>query len=276
MMTTIDKGQLYLFDPKTSAQGFLLCTTGKYGAGSELMAQQLFSLIIREGDVVVDVGAHFGFYTLIAAVRVGPKGFVFSFKPSSFNFRVLKLNILLNKLKNVRIFKVALSDKGGRACLGIPKGRMSGEDTLAIEPTQAERGEYVKMKRFDEIARQLSINKIDVVKVDVEGAEYLVLKGFDRYLDKCKHIILEVHPEKMIKLRSNPRSLYQLLEERGFSLYLLDSKHGIMPMKFLKPEILKLRHHLLATRSLRRELNKIKFRLIEYSLTSPYSLKQKM
>jgi hypothetical protein len=90
IVARIDRGQTFFFNPSDSAQGYLLFTTGRYGAGTELMAQQLFASIVREGDIVVDVGAHYGFYTLIAASRVGPRGLVLAFEPSKLNLKVFK------------------------------------------------------------------------------------------------------------------------------------------------------------------------------------------
>lgn len=84
-------GLTYFFNPSDSAQGLQLYLHGKYGAGSELLAQLAFYNVIRKGDVVVDVGAHYGFYTLLAAKKAGDEGTVLSFEPSKENFRVLKL-----------------------------------------------------------------------------------------------------------------------------------------------------------------------------------------
>ncbi|MET1160016.1 MAG: FkbM family methyltransferase [Thermoprotei archaeon] len=175
------------------------------------------------------MGAHFGFYTLIAAIRVGPKGIVLSFGPNTYNFRVLRLNVLINRLRKAKLFKVALADRSGIAYLGIPRGRMTGENILVVEPAQAKCGEYVQLERFDNLIENLGISEVDVVKIDVEDSEYLVLEGFGEYLNRCKHIILEIHPEKIIKLRTNPKTLYRLLKRRGFNLHLLDSKHEWYP-----------------------------------------------
>ncbi|AEM38544.1 methyltransferase FkbM family [Pyrolobus fumarii 1A] len=262
----VNDNQLFFFDPSNSSQGFLLYTTGKYGSGTELLAQLFFSHIIKNGYVVVDVGAHFGFYTLIAAAKVGKSGLVMAFEPSKTNFRVLRVNILANRLTNVKLYKVALADENGRAVLGVPRGRLSGENTLAVNPSQAEQLEVVEVRRFDEIAEEEGISKVDVVKIDVEGAEYKVLKGFGNYLDTCKYIILEVHPSQMVKLGTSPKELYALLNRHGYNLYWLDKKAGIIPVSHnrLMSKILT-RHHLICAKQ-DLELDKIRLRLMKYDL----------
>ena len=249
VVTRIDYGQLYIFNPSDSAQGYILYTVGTYGAGTELVAQMLFSKLAEESRCVVDVGAHWGFYTLLAAVRIGSSGKVLAFEPSKENFRVLKLNVALNKLRNVELLNVGLWDREAKACIGIPRGRVSGENTLAIDVKRSNRVETVKLVRFDTIARGMNIDVVDLVKIDVEGAEYHVIKGFGSYLDRCKHILLEVHPQHMVKLGSNPIAMYSYLREMGFQVYLLDERRIVQPLviEHCKEKIF-VRHHVLVTR----------------------------
>lgn len=82
VVTRINYGQLYIFNPSDSAQGYILYTVGMYGAGTELVAQMLFSKLAEESRWVVDVGAHYGFYTLLATVRIGSSSKVLAFEPS--------------------------------------------------------------------------------------------------------------------------------------------------------------------------------------------------
>jgi len=92
----IDKGQRFFTIPSFSAQGYYLFVTGHYGVATELVFQKIFASVVKQGYFVVDVGAHFGYHTLIAAERVGNSGLVLAFEPSHFNFRTLKLNTKIN------------------------------------------------------------------------------------------------------------------------------------------------------------------------------------
>jgi len=156
---------------------------------------------------------------------------------------------MVNKFRNVKLFKAALADRDGSGILGIPAGRYSGENTLAIEPSRAVLKEVVRLMRFDKVAQQEGIEVIDVVKIDVEGFEYNVLKGFGKYLGKVKYMILEVHPTLMDKLGVHLERLYELLISHGFKLYYLE-KQGVIESttQIHTPNIIR-RHHLLAVNS---------------------------
>jgi len=249
VVTRIDCGQFYIFNPSDSAQGYILYTAGTYGAGTELVAQMLFSELAKESRWVVDVGAHYGFYTLLAAVRVSSSGKVLAFEPSKENFRVLKLNIALNKLRNVEPLNVGLWDRETKAYIGIPRGGASGENTLAIDVKRSDRVETAKLLRFDTLAREMNVDVIDLVKIDVEGAEFHVIKGFGSYLEKCKYILLEVHPQHMAKLGSSPMAMYNYLKKMGFQVYLLGEWKIVQPLviEHYKKKIT-VRHHALVTR----------------------------
>lgn len=104
---------------------------------------------------------------------------------------MLKLNVALNRLRNVELLNIGLWDRDAEAHMGIPRGRVSGENTLAMDVKQSDRVEIVKLVRFDTIAKEMNIDVVDFVKIDVEDAEFHVIKGFGPYLDKCKYILLK-------------------------------------------------------------------------------------
>ena len=231
IVSRIDRGQLFVFNPSDSAQGYAYYVTGLYGDLNELIVQQIFQNLVENKRYIVDAGAHYGFYTLIAAVRISKSGKVLAFEPSKDNFRVLKLNIVINRLQNVKLFNVGLWDHETEAYLGMPKGtRNTGEKTLAINVNQSDDIEIIKLKRLDTILNNLNINRVNLAKIDVEGAEYHVIKGFGTYLDECENIIIEVHPRKMLKLGYSPIELYNMLKKHGFEVYLIDRRKIIVPI----------------------------------------------
>lgn len=239
---TIDKGQKFFTIPAFSAQGYYLFLTGRYGVGSELEFQKVFASLIKEGDIIIDVGAHFGFYTLICAERVGNSGMVLAFEPSSFNYEILTLNVNKNKYKNIKLFNLALGDSNTVAKLGLPKGGKSGENTMAIKENNIEFVESIQVRRFDTL--KILSKPPDLVKIDVEGAEVQVLKGFGNILNDIKYILCEIHPMQMNILGTNTNELFEILYSKEFSLYLIQTDRKLI--KLTDPNTITERSHIIA------------------------------
>ncbi|HSS63313.1 MAG TPA: FkbM family methyltransferase, partial [Gammaproteobacteria bacterium] len=130
---------------------------------------------LAPGMRVLDVGANFGVYTLLAARGVGAHGRIFSVEPSSTTARWLRANVALNDFENVDVFEHALSDRNGELRLSMQAGA-EGRRLLA-DASSFERGERVKVLRLDEFARRCGIESIDFVKLDAEGAEKQIIDG---------------------------------------------------------------------------------------------------
>ena len=175
----------------------------------EPAVSSLFCSFIKDGMTVVDIGAGIGYYTLLAAKRVGDEGLVLSFEPDSFRFRILQKNARVNNWQNVRLFKIALSDKNERRKMkrGVgftPKG-IGGKVT-------------VKVATLDSF-----LGSADVIKIDVEGAELEVLRGMEKILVEGKaKIICEVHPQKICSLGHQISEITELLERYNYSIYLIE------------------------------------------------------
>jgi FkbM family methyltransferase len=147
----------------------------------------LFLKHIGPGDVVIDIGAACGYYTLLASKLVGKAGRVVSFEPDPKNSSYLRRHVAANELQQATILQLALSDNSGKARFGGGSG--TGTGRLCDE------GAYdVTVRRLDDIAAQLQLAPTHL-KIDVEGAELSVLRGGEqtirRYLPK---IFLSTHP----------------------------------------------------------------------------------
>lgn len=142
-------------------------------------AEQAFvGRFLRPGMTVLDVGAHHGFYTMLASRRVGPSGRVIAFEPSPRERERLVSHLRLNRCRNVSVESVALADLKQRAPLFIVEGTQTGCNSLrppAVgEPT---RTEWVWTERLDDYLRKSGVSQIDLFKLDVEGGELVVLQG---------------------------------------------------------------------------------------------------
>jgi FkbM family methyltransferase len=176
--------------------------------------------ILKEGMNVVDVGAHIGTYTVIAAEKVGANGNIIAIEPEIQNYRRLIENIRLNNFKNVITENIALADHEGVEKLYLHF--LPGKDSLVMKEGSISSRE-VRVKTLDTLLREIGFNKIDVIKIDTEGAEMLILKGAEKTLKenpKAKIIVASYHYPSEIK------EVTDFLNKRGFKTKI--TKDGIV------------------------------------------------
>lgn len=152
-----------------------------------------------KGDVVIDAGAHYGFYTLHASRLVGDEGIILAFEPHPNNYKGLLMNLHLSRIKNVEGFNIALGDFDGQTKLYISSH--SGWHSTFFRTKKFLK---VKMSKIDTIVNKLGLEKVDLIKIDAEGAELNILKGatitIKRY--KPKITIAAYHfPDEISKIR---------------------------------------------------------------------------
>jgi len=131
-----------------------------------------------ENDVVIDAGAHYGVYTLLASRLVGNQGIVLAFEPHPHNYKRLLTNLRLNKIKNVKTFNLALGDSNGQTKLYLFSNSGGHSTTPELSSASSFEGYVnVKVNTIDTIIRKLGIGKVSLIKIDAEGAESNILKG---------------------------------------------------------------------------------------------------
>jgi FkbM family methyltransferase len=154
----------------------------------------------KQGDIVVDIGANIGRYTIISSKRVGINGKVISIEANPGNFELLNRNIRLNQLANIVSLNHAVYSKETKLKLYTP-GEESGHtiyNTVILDRAQNEdKFVEVNANTLDYLLQSKGINQEEVnwIKIDVEGAEFEVLKGATNILSKSKDIalLIEIH-----------------------------------------------------------------------------------
>jgi len=150
---------------------------------------------VSQGETVVDVGAHIGRYTLIAAKTASR---VISIEPEPTNFSLLQDNIKLNNFTNVIALQVALSNKKSRKKFYVAGGGDTGTSSLQqdfswrLDLGVMRKAVEVETQTLDSIVDSLEIRAIDWLKIDVEGHEVQVLEGGGQTLARTRKLILEV------------------------------------------------------------------------------------
>jgi FkbM family methyltransferase len=186
---------------------------------------------LRRGMTVVDVGANDGLYTLFAAGRVGRRGRVLAFEPSSRERRVLNRNIALNRLRNVVVIPSALANEPGQATLQIAPSLHGGHNTLggfAHKGVDAIATEQVEVETLDAVVARLAITKVDAIKVDVEGAELKVLEGARDVLHRSRPVLLiEANDDALRKQEATTADLVTLLRSLGYAIFVFSESTGL-------------------------------------------------
>lgn len=204
----------------------------RFGKGFEYRTVNKFFSLINAGDVVFDVGANIGMYSLIASDLVGESGKVYSFEPVSATYTALNTNLSLNGLPIENTFKIALSDTNGSARISIPEniGRDDSSDAFnALNFNEDNAGEVVTTMTLDSFVVEHQINRIDFIKIDIEGAELLFFKGCHDVLSRLKprYIVFEVCEDFCSRFNYTLADIIVLLNSYGYRLENYDESQWI-------------------------------------------------
>jgi FkbM family methyltransferase len=181
------------------------------------------------GMVMIDGGANLGIYTVLASASVGEKGVVLAFEPGETSYRSLEENIALNGAWNVRPFKRALADVTGSRRLYHTRGGLVGY-SLTTDEGPATPFEEVQTTTIDETLAAERIDRVDLLKLDVEGAEELALQGAAQLLDRARPVVLfEMAPFVPITAGMRYDGAWGLLERRGYRLFEVAEDGELIP-----------------------------------------------
>lgn len=176
--------------------------------------------VVKKGDTAVDIGAMIGCYTLVFAKLVGETGKVFAFEPEPENYEILQKNISINGYKNTNIVKKAVSNVDGEMRLYIADGNL-GMHTLG-KPINWKPREVVNIRtvRLDSCFKG---SQISFIKMDIQGAEGLALRGMEDVLQRSKQVkmIIEFSQPELEGL-GDPKECLSILVKYGFNIFEID------------------------------------------------------
>jgi FkbM family methyltransferase len=184
------------------------------GAGGERQVVAQVLSFLKPGDVVFDVGANVGLYTVLLAKAVGDAGKVIAFEPEERTCEHLLENLKLNETKNVRCFRKALGECTGRASLF--SSAIIGGGSL-VHHNGGGQEQVVEIAQRDELVKSEKLPSPRAVKIDVEGYEYSVIRGLQSTLGMptCEMLCCEIHPA-MLPSGITPHAVLSLISSLGF------------------------------------------------------------
>jgi FkbM family methyltransferase len=158
----------------------------------ETPASKILEKELKYARLFIDAGAHVGYYTLLAS-KVAKE--IISIEPNPFNYKLLKFNLRINKIKNAYALNIAASNYNGETGISIPKlkGKIATDESSLDNNISRIK---IKVVKLDDLLLKIGKNP-DVIKIDVEGSEMQVLEGLQETLRKgVKCLMVEVHSEE--------------------------------------------------------------------------------
>ena len=201
-----------------------VCFTGRY----EPQETALLQLLLRPGMTFVDVGANWGYFSLAAAQMVGPAGRVVSVEADPRACRTLRANMARNKLDAVAVVEMAASDRSGTLQLQEYEADASDSGSYGVTSTttvvDGGRAFTVAARALDDALDEAGVDRVDLLKMDIEGGEARALAGLQRRLvdRRIDRILLEVHPSHLRDQDSSAAAVVGALRAHGFAISTID------------------------------------------------------
>ena len=184
---------------------------------------RIFRDLVKPGMCVADVGANVGYYSFLASRLVGPTGHVMAFEPNQENCRLMMLSVEANHVHNIELFPVALSDRPGCSLFvsAIGSNGCLSRDSRFISSSACR---VVPTSRLDDIVSR----RVDFIKIDVEGAEALVVRGAEKAITQHRpHITTELSMEMLRRVSEvEPIEYLRWFQAIGYTVHLVTRPDG--------------------------------------------------
>jgi FkbM family methyltransferase len=210
-----------IFDAETGTRLRLDASTATHkifrGKFDPVLNKAVFKNFVVDKATVIDVGANIGMYSLLAAHLVGDGGRVFSFEPTRESFNSLLKNIKLNDLTNITPVMSAVSDSEGRVNF-LNNKRSKEQNRLATAEVKEEKNEVeeVQAVRLDNFLKFNNIDGVDFLKIDVEGAELLVMRSLGEKISSVSTIYFECRKGGYSNFGYDEKKVFAYLRDNNF------------------------------------------------------------
>jgi FkbM family methyltransferase len=188
---------------------------GTWGGRPSIGEINLLETLSGGTGILVDIGGNYGIFTILMS-KAAPNASIFSFEPVERTFDRLKKNVEANECRNVEVIRAAVGDRRRKALMHV-------DDSLAVnhvilDSRDKKQIEEVEMVALDEFLEQKGISFVDFLKVDVEGAECMVLRGARNLLIKrrVRKMLIEICPGNLIRANTSPEQLYDMITQVGY------------------------------------------------------------
>jgi len=180
---------------------------------------------VHKGMTVFDLGANFGWFSLIFSKLVGSSGHVYTFEADPTLIKTINENVKLNKLDNVTVIPKAISNKSGISEFSLDETY----DTRNQLDAKSPKGKVIKIETIslDEFCNENGIKQVDFIKMDIEGSEPKAIKGMKKIIlsNPNLKIVTEFNQYAIKSVDSSPQEFLELLDEMGLEFKEIDEKN---------------------------------------------------
>ncbi len=195
--------------------------------------------VLRPGMTFVDVGANWGLFTLVAAHLVGKSGRIVALEPDPRILAKLRSNVDRNNLSQVEVFGFAVADREANLTLAAHDHGSDnwGISRLVAHNPTAQKTFTVTSRRLDLLLDEAGLQVADLTKIDVEGAEDMVLAGMDAGLKSYRYrrILLELHPQELAERHRTAHQVAHILLAKGYKGYVFDYSQETIRKAYYNP-----------------------------------------
>lgn len=231
---TLNMGQRMFIHPNDSIEWGIF-SKGEY----EPELTDCFTKLVKKNYIILDIGAHTGYYTLLASKLMESTGTVHAFEPMPDLFERLRANIKLNECKNVVLNETAIWAKEGELYLHPATSENSGNSSIFYRYGNKYDTIIVKAITIDEYINKMHLRKVDLIKIDIEGSEPFALIGGRHTLEKYKpDVICEVLPKLLSNFGYSVSDLRTFFSSLGYKAFLISSAYDLSNIYFsFSPDI---------------------------------------
>ena len=203
-----------------------------YNGTFETDTIKAFEKLFKKDDVFFDIGANVGFYSLLAAKYLGAKGKIIAFEPTQYGYNKTLRNVSLNTFENIIVEKIALSDTNGEK-------EMFFNSSWPIDnkfDQKEKSNELLAFETLDSYVERNNIKKINLIKIDVDGFEYKIMKGAKQTLKNMAPVlVLEICGYTLKRNGDSVAELINFLKELGYRFF---SEKQFKPFQNLQAEVI--------------------------------------
>ncbi len=185
--------------------------------------------------IFIDVGANIGTFTLVAAHQAR-QGQVHAFEPSAHHFARLARNVELNHFSNVVLNQKGLYDQQGEAVLFLPSraGEMNNSGAASLYPASEARqvSESISLVRLDDYIRDKNLERVDIIKIDIEGAEIKALNGAKESLMRLRPLVLmELDLDNLSRANCSPKEVFDFWKSLNYEISIIRVTGETVPVR---------------------------------------------
>jgi FkbM family methyltransferase len=186
-------------------------------------ATAMWKYCLQSSKIVADVGANVGYYSLLSA-KYGKKDTqIFSFEPMTHIFNRAKENIYLNSFSNIHLTKVALSNEKKKEVIALEEENNWGGSNIVVAAGDGKiRAEQIETTTLDLFVQENNLERVDLIKMDVEGYEPFALHGMTQTIKRFEPIVfIEILEQLLSRFHYTPNDVFGFFHQRGYHGYMI-------------------------------------------------------